>query len=221
MPDDQGISYQINSAFLGIQRRAEAVDRQTLVETFVDVGALFAVLSSRDHQIVYGRRGTGKTHALLYAAEQARRTGVIPVYIDLRYIGSSGGLYADTNLPTTQRATRLLLDVLGSIHEVLLTFVVDSGLNLAAFGPALDKLAAASTEVQVVGEVQLESTEANSSEEQETGSLKFGFNGKPSLEFVGGCNSKDSAKSETRVSRTGTPTFRVHLEILVALCAKL
>jgi hypothetical protein len=165
MPEDSGISYQINAAFLGIQRRAEAVDRQTLVETFVDVGALFAVLSSRDHQIVYGRRGTGKTHALLYAAEQAKRNGVIPIYIDLRYIGSSGGIYSDTNLPMTQRATRLLLDVLGSIHEVLLTFAVDAALDLAAFGPVLDKLAAAATEVQVVGEVQLETKEANRSEE--------------------------------------------------------
>ena len=46
------LNYQISAAFLGIQRRAEAVDRQTLVQTFVDIGPLFKVLSSRDHQIV-------------------------------------------------------------------------------------------------------------------------------------------------------------------------
>lgn len=83
MPEEKSLNYQINSAFLGVQRRAEAVDRQTLVQTFVDIGALFAVLSSRDHQIVYGRRGTGKTHALLYVAEQAKKQGAIPVYVDL------------------------------------------------------------------------------------------------------------------------------------------
>ena len=210
MPEEQGISYQINAAFLGIQRRAEAVDRQTLVETFVDVGALFAVLSSRDHQIVYGRRGTGKTHALLYAAEQAKRNGAIPIYIDLRYIGSSGGLYSDTNLPITQRATRLVLDVLGSIHEVLLTFVVDAGLDLEAFGPVLDKLAAAATEVQVVGDIQVETKDANSSEAEESQSHKLGFESKPVIALEACGNFKSSANSEMRVSRTGTPTFRVH-----------
>src|ERR1700756_3052153 len=117
MTEEKSLNYQINAAFLGVQRRAESVDRQTFVQTFVDIGALFTVLSSHDHQIVYGRRGTGKTYALLYLAEQEKGTGSIPVYLDLRFIGSSGGLYADTTIPITQRATRLLLDVLGSVHE--------------------------------------------------------------------------------------------------------
>ena len=39
--------------------------------------------------------------------------------------------------PLTQRATRLLLDVLGSIHEALLNHAVHEGLDLAAIGPAL------------------------------------------------------------------------------------
>jgi Cdc6-like AAA superfamily ATPase len=97
--NEKGVNYQINAAFLGVQRRAESVDRETLVQTFVDIGALFTVLSSRDRQIVYGRRGTGKTHALLYLGEQAKKDQAIPVYIDLRYIGSSGGLYGDTPCP--------------------------------------------------------------------------------------------------------------------------
>ena len=115
MSAEKSLNYQINTAFLGVQRRAESVDRPTLVQTFVDIGALFAVLSSHDHQIVYGRRGTGKTHALLYVAEKAKQEAAIPVYVDLRGIGSSGGLYADASIPIPQRATRLLLDVLLSI----------------------------------------------------------------------------------------------------------
>jgi hypothetical protein len=98
---------------------------------------VFAVLSSRDHQIVYGRRGTAKTHALLYVAEQAKKDGAIPVYIDLRYMGSSGGLYADTSIPIPQRGTRFLLDVLGSIHEALLHYAVESEKDLAAVGRSL------------------------------------------------------------------------------------
>lgn len=82
----------INRALVGIGKRAESVDPSKLVQSFVDIGPLFAILSSHDHQIVYGRRGTGKTHALLYLAETTKREGNIPVYVDLRNIGSSGGL---------------------------------------------------------------------------------------------------------------------------------
>src|SRR5271166_5670996 len=104
---EKGTSYLVNTAFVGISRRAEAVDRKTLVQTFVDLGPLIPVLSSRDHQIVYGRRGTGKTHALLYVTEQLKTDRTIPVYVDLRNMGSSGGMYSDTQIPVTQRATRL------------------------------------------------------------------------------------------------------------------
>jgi hypothetical protein len=51
----------INSAFLRLTKRAEASAREDLIETFVDVGPLFALLTSFDHQILFGRRGTGKT----------------------------------------------------------------------------------------------------------------------------------------------------------------
>lgn len=57
----------INSALMKLLRRAEgATSSELLVETFVDAGPLFTLLSSPDHQIAYGRRGTGKTHALIY-----------------------------------------------------------------------------------------------------------------------------------------------------------
>ena len=93
MPSTGTPNRAINRAFIGISRRAESVDRKTLVKTFVDIGALFTVLSSRDHQIVYGRRGTGKTHALVYLAEQESSRNCASVYVDLRNIGSSGGVY--------------------------------------------------------------------------------------------------------------------------------
>jgi hypothetical protein len=59
----------VNKALLKLSKRAETVsDRAKLVQTFVDTGALGTLLVSHDHQIVFGRRGTGKTHALLYLA---------------------------------------------------------------------------------------------------------------------------------------------------------
>jgi hypothetical protein len=208
--DEKSLNYQINAAFLGVQRRAEAVDRQTLVQTFVDIGALFAVLSSRDHQVVYGRRGTGKTHALLYAAEQARKEDAIPVYVDLRSIGSSGGLYGDPSIPIPQRATRLLLDVLGSIHEVLLLHAIEAGMDLAAVGPALDELASSATEVEVVGEIQREMREVDGRERDDSSGSRVSLQAKPAVEFSSSTRSKASSEFETRVAESGSPRYRVH-----------
>jgi Cdc6-like AAA superfamily ATPase len=82
-----------------LTRRAEILDRDKLVETFVDAGPLMTLLSSQDHQILYGRRGTGKTHALNFLLEQGRNAGDATVYVDLRQIGSTGGLYNDASIP--------------------------------------------------------------------------------------------------------------------------
>lgn len=210
MTDNKGLNYQINVGFLGIQRRAEAVDRGTLVETFVDIGSLFAVLSSRDHQIVYGRRGTGKTHALLYSAEKARKEGATAVYLDLRSIGSSGGLYGDPAIPIPQRATRLLLDVLGAIHEILLQHAVEEEMDLSALGPALDELATSATEVEVVGEVQRETRRADEREEKRSSADTISLKAKPVIASSTGTDSRMSSAFETRLAESGSPRYRVH-----------
>ena len=59
----------INLSLMRLSRRSEKVDSEALVRTFVDVGPLFNLLSIVDNQILFGRRGTGKTHALRYLAE--------------------------------------------------------------------------------------------------------------------------------------------------------
>ncbi len=198
----------INHAFIRMSRRAESVDREKLVQTFVDIGPLFNVLSSDDHQIVYGRRGTGKTHALIYVTEQAKKS--IPVYVDLRNIGSSGGLYGDTNIPIAQRATRLLLDVLGDVHEVLLRYSLEKELNLAEVGPLLDSFGDAITEVEVVGEVERELTQKDSAKTTTSSALNATFSKEPSL----GASMTDSftvlKEGEARIKESGSTRYRVH-----------
>src|SRR4051794_38149871 len=98
-----------------IPKRGETNQRATFLETFVDVGPLFTLLSTPDHQVLYGRRGTGKTHALSYLAEKQEAKGDAVVFADLRNIGSTGGLYADASVPLAQRATTLLVDTLSNI----------------------------------------------------------------------------------------------------------
>jgi len=105
----------VNQALMRIPRRAESTDRYTLATTYVAAGSFSAMLNSEDHQILYGRRGTGKTHALLYLSDLVERTGDVAVYVDLRTIGSAGGLYADSSLTPSMRGTHLLVDTLEAI----------------------------------------------------------------------------------------------------------
>ena len=210
MPAEKTANTHINLAFVGISRRAESVDRKTLVQTFVDVGPLFAVLSTNDHQVVYGRRGTGKTHALLYVAEQSKKNQNVVVYIDLRFIGSSGGIYGDPGLPLAQRASRLLLDVLGSLHEALLGTAIDGDVDLAKLGPALDKLATSISEVEVVGETTIASKQITSSAMEIGSSLKISLATNPTLSGDSSNKANAASQGEASTSNKGIARCRVH-----------
>lgn len=89
---------EINNTFLKFTKRSETLDINYLVKTFVNVGPLFTILSNKEHEIIYGRRGTGKTHALLNLKSKINEEGGIPVYIDLRTIGSNGGIFSDSSI---------------------------------------------------------------------------------------------------------------------------
>ncbi|HEY9626988.1 MAG TPA: hypothetical protein V6C84_06780 [Coleofasciculaceae cyanobacterium] len=142
----------LNLAFMKMQRRAEMNERNKLVSTFVDSGSLFTLLSSGDHQVIYGRRGTGKTHAFIYLAEMVSKQGDIPVYIDMRNIGSSGGVYTDPNLSLAERATRLLLDTLSSVCDIIYEFVLGDKklLENISLERSIDELANNISSVSVV-----------------------------------------------------------------------
>jgi hypothetical protein len=45
--------------------------------------------------------------------------------VDLRNVGSSGGIYADSTRSVQERATCLLVDTLSAIHESLLGYFID------------------------------------------------------------------------------------------------
>lgn len=155
----------LNQALMRIPRRAESVDRHTLATTYVGSGSFSAMLNSTDHQILYGRRGTGKTHALFYLSDLVERMGDVAVYVDLRTIGSSGGLYAASTVDSAVRGTHLLVDTLEAIHEELLTVAIERDVaDQNALLRSLDALAAAATTVQVVGEVERETTITGSAE---------------------------------------------------------
>lgn len=201
----------LNKALLRLLKRAEGIDRQKLVQTFVDIGALATLLGSYDHQVMYGRRGTGKTHALLYLASTATENGHIAAYIDLRHIGSSGGIYNDTSMPLAERATRLICDVLGAVHDELLEAVYErEDVDLSRVGDELDCFADAITEVVVKGDLAIEEEKQTSSAEREEAKLELGLSPTPSLAVSAHGSTGQNSQNRQKISRTGPRVHRVH-----------
>ncbi|WP_426661135.1 hypothetical protein [Rhodanobacter aciditrophus] len=160
---------QINRVLLGLSKRAERASSAQLVASFVDVGSLLASLTTNDHQVVYGRRGTGKTHVLSKLFADAIDEGHLPVQIDLRTLGSTGGIYSDPSLPISERATRLLADLLWALHDGVLERAIENeSINLASLQPKLDAFRDSIVEVRVVGEV-VESQNTSTTVTSETG----------------------------------------------------
>ncbi len=129
-----------NTVLLKMAKRAETYDRQHIIDSFVDVGPLFPLLSNPDNQILFGRRGTGKTHVLGYLTSEIQKSGTLAVQLDMRTIGSTGGIYSDSTLKMGERATRLLVDVLAAIHDRLLDEALAKAeeYDLSRLGPLLD-----------------------------------------------------------------------------------
>jgi hypothetical protein len=161
----QASQLHLNQALMRIPRRAESADRSTLAATYVAAGSFSAMINSADHQILFGRRGTGKTHGLLHLHDLVEQTGDVALYLDLRTIGSTGGLYANEALSPAQRGTQLLVDVLEAIHDQLLALAVDGQVtDQDGFLRGLEAWVAAATEVEVVGATEEEQTRSDADE---------------------------------------------------------
>lgn len=145
----------LNRTLNQIPKRAEKQEGPQLHETFVDSGVV-DVISTVDHQVIYGRRGTGKTHALSYLGSEASAGGDLALYIDLRTIGSANGLFDSQSAPITERAARLLVDLLGQLHESLLNALLDDSALMedGRFVEKADQLLVAITSVRVLGDVE-------------------------------------------------------------------
>lgn len=142
----------INEALLQIVKRAERLEDEELQRTFVDFGSVLAALSSIDHQIVFGRRGTGKTHLLTYLRRTRQAGNDAAIQIDMRNMGSNGGIYNDQSLPVAERATRLLIDTLAAVHQKLLELADNPAVvDLGQSGDKLNALYDVHGSVKVVG----------------------------------------------------------------------
>ena len=198
---NQGVNRLLNR----IAIRAESNSTEILQRTFVAVEQIAIGLLRIDHQIIYGRRGTGKTHALTKLASEIDNDGDVAIYIDLRKIGSNNGLYADFGKPLSLRATQLLIDIVEALHTQLLSKSVDDDRFEAMF-PYLDAVVDAATEIRVEGPVSLSSEEEQeNSRENSAGWHAELKSSSPSLTFGADRSKRSTGKKRMRsqIQRSG------------------
>lgn len=203
----------INTAILKLAKRAETYDRQHLIDSFVDVGPLLTLLSNQDSQILFGRRGTGKTHVLAYLASERTEAGEAAIQIDMRTIGSTGGIFSDTSLPVSERATRLLVDTLCAVHDQLLTIALDQAeeLDLSVIGPLLDEFVDAATEVTVKGKVVLEESSGVTTRENSSRSLEASASAESlGIQAAASTDASREIAGHRKATREGEEHLRVH-----------
>ena len=209
---------EINNTFLKFSKRSETLDIDYLVKTFVNVGPLFTILSNKEHEIIYGRRGTGKTHALLNLKSSINDADEISVYIDLRTIGSNGGIFSDSSISVVERATRLLIDTISFIvSNIVDTVILDENnkYDLSKVSPIADKIWDSISEIKIESEIEkIENKEENSTVSSQK-SRKFDISNK-GLNYSGekqsGTGNSEKKLIETKIK--GISEHRIHFASL-------
>jgi hypothetical protein len=157
---------KINTLLQMISRRAERLDAHQQAETFVSLGGIEHTLLNHDNRVIFGRRGTGKTHVMSFVADAAKKKGEMALLLDLRTIGSNSYIYTDESLSLSERATHLLRDFLSALHDALLDQITAprSGHDVNRLSPLIDRLGNAVKEVIVRETVERKHVDAGSSE---------------------------------------------------------
>ncbi|OBK83204.1 hypothetical protein A5649_06855 [Mycolicibacter heraklionensis] len=199
----------LNRALNRVPRRAEGRVSAQLKDTFVDSGVA-AALESIDHQVLYGRRGTGKTHALNYLAATRLDEGDIGIYIDLRIIGSAQGLFDSARASALDRTSRLLVNLLTEMHDVIMEAVLadDQLIADATIAKKLDYLLD-SLKVSVV-ETAVETTTDVEKSKSRKGFLGFKLGSSLTASADAGGELTSSQKDRQSQKRTGEPRLSLN-----------
>ena len=215
----------VNRLLMRVARRAEKATPEYLAHTFVPVEPVPSLLESLDNQIIYGRRGTGKTHILKYLAEAKKREGNVALYFDLRMIGSSGGLYADASQPLGLRATNLLVDLIEELHNQIRELVENTSTFdevLDVLIPSLDDIGLAATQVRVVGNTESSVTVSAGAETSSGSNVSVGLHGSvPSVSASAGKRRTRSRQLTESRKQSGHEILTVQFGLLGRALASL
>ena len=204
----------INAALPAISRRAERLDTKQQAETFVSLRNVENSLMNRDHRVLFGRRGTGKTHILSYVASRVQSSNGVSILMDLRKLGSNGYIYSDDALTIGERATRILRDFIEALQNSIVDVVTTPGskYDIEALYPKLDALSDCLKEILVVE--TFEQQEENAATEKAEG--KAHLEGRLGLTGIslggGGEISGGSTESErSSVKKTGIVRLSINI----------
>jgi hypothetical protein len=188
----------IASAVSNIKPRSERQPNvEVLQRTYVETGVL-PQLNNENNQILYGRRGTGKSHVLRVLGvevEEAAASAVL--YIDIRMLGSAQ-LMTDDTRPLSVRCVSVFKDLLGLVQGQLLDIATNPARDssgLEEVSQLADLVLAKSVEVS---SRQVTSTESASSNAET--SAQFKLSKDPGIDI--GDKATHGAKSENRLDFT-------------------
>lgn len=203
----------VHTTLIGFTKRAEKASEEILVETFVDTAPLFALLATQNNQVIYGRRGTGKTHALKVLSEHVeQKFKSIPVFLDMRTIGSNGSIYADGSRSLAERASTLLGDALSGLLNEFYSIALSAIENHPHPGEVtrrLDALQESISTIKITGDISEETTSTQKDQSVTSGGFSALFSRNPAFSSQSS-KSNSSEKSDHRtVSRAGSE--RLHL----------
>lgn len=198
----------INSIMMRLAKRAEKLQPDHLIKSFVDVGPTYTLLSSNDNQIMFGRRGTGKTHFLSVLCNNIQQNGIICVPIDMRMIGSTGGIFSDPNISINERATRLLSDTLCNIHEIILEYIFEKDIeNTTEIAQLLNDFIDKATSLNIEGASEEEIISANHNSMDSSLGINA-TNKSISASFL--LSGRNSNNNTERTKISGRKTLRIH-----------
>ena len=197
----------VHTALIGFTKRAEKASEESLVATFVDSAPLFALLATENNQVIYGRRGTGKTHALKYLAGHVEQNGAgIAVYLDMRTIGSNGSIYSDATRPLSERASVLLSDALTGLltefYSISLA-AIENGQDASEITRRLDALQESISTVRISGDITQSSSASEKKQTSNSGKIITALFPKPSLSVEASRGSSKEVQQQGSVQRSG------------------
>ncbi|CAH0533582.1 hypothetical protein VST7929_01452 [Vibrio stylophorae] len=205
----------LSEILVTMPRRAERKPDDYLVKSFVHVGSVFALFSCAENQIIYGRRGTGKTHLLRYLKNDTQNRGVITVSLDMRTMGSTGGMYSDSNLSLSERASRLLSDTLCEVREQILDESYNNDkCDLSILAPLLDSFVEEATKMTVQGQFEVETNLSNTVYQESTSGLNAVLSTAPKLSTARSERIQENSSDSSTMRESGKRTLRIHFGAL-------
>ena len=109
---------KIKTAIQQIAVRSEHQDTKTVLDSFYDCN-IINYFKNVNHQIIQGRRGTGKTHILHVLQNELESEKVHCIFFDCKATGSAGEI-VNEQLPLGYRSIQLMRDFLFNLLEKLI-----------------------------------------------------------------------------------------------------